>query len=211
VAPRASPVRRLLPIGLVAIALAGCGGDDDATKSSTARTSTPEAPTGPSTSTTQSPSDSTPRPPSDSGPSSNSNTQPPNTQPPPKGGSGGAPVGSVPSRSGSAADRKAVVRTVRTYLVSIAKGDGDQACAQLTPGARRRLLRKLAEFAPETAGAPCAGVILLYQGAYGDAIRDPRITGVRVRGNRARAIGPIHQVAHLVKAGRLWLIAAYGQ
>jgi hypothetical protein len=104
-----------------------------------------------------------------------------------------------------------VVRTVRTYLVSIAKGDGDQACAQLTPGARRRLLRKLAEFAPETAGAPCAGVILLYQGAYGDAIRHPRITGVRVTGNRARAVGPVHQVAHLVKADRLWRIAAYGQ
>jgi hypothetical protein len=104
-----------------------------------------------------------------------------------------------------------VARTVRTYLVSIAKGDGDQACAQLTPGARRRLLRKLAEFAPETAGAPCAGVILLYQGAYGDAIRHPRITGVRVRGNRARAVGPIHQVATLVKNGRLWLITAYGQ
>jgi hypothetical protein len=34
---------------------------------------------------------------------------------------------------------------------------------------------------------------------------------VRVRGNRARAVGPIHQVATLVKKGRLWLISAYGQ
>jgi hypothetical protein len=96
-------------------------------------------------------------------------------------------------------------------LLSIAKGDGEQACAQLTPGARRRLLRKLAEFAPETAGAPCEGVILLYQGAYGDAIKHPTVNGVRVRGDRARAVGPIHQVARLAKKGRLWLITAYGQ
>jgi hypothetical protein len=104
-----------------------------------------------------------------------------------------------------------VVRTVRTYLLSIAHGNGDQACAQLTPAARQHLVRKINEFAPETVGAPCSGVVLLYQGAYGDAIRDPRITGIRVRGDRARAVGPVHQVAHLVKAGRLWRIAAYGQ
>jgi hypothetical protein len=104
-----------------------------------------------------------------------------------------------------------VIRTVRTYLLSIAHGNGEQACAQLTSGARRRMMRKLAEFAPETRGAPCAGVILLYQGAYGDAIQHPVITGVRVNGDRARAVGPVHQVARLVRNGRLWLITAYGQ
>jgi hypothetical protein len=213
VAPGAPTLRTLLPIALTAILLVGCGGDHDATPSSTARTSPPNGPTGPtgaggatSTTPSPSPSKSKPRPPSDSDSSSNSNAQPPPQQgstPTP------TPVGSVPSGSGSTADRKAVIRTVRTYLLSIAHGDGEQACAQLTPGGRRRVMRKLAEFAPETTGAPCAGVILLYQSTYRD--QHPRITDVRVRGHRARAVGPIHQVASLVKQGSLWLIAAYGQ
>jgi hypothetical protein len=104
-----------------------------------------------------------------------------------------------------------VIRTVRNYLLSIARGNGEQACAQLTPGARQRLSRKLAEFAPETAGVECSALILLYQGAYRDAIKHPVIAGVRVKGDHALAVGPIHQVAHLVKKRRLWLITAYGQ
>jgi hypothetical protein len=216
-ARRAPTVRRLLPIGLTAIALAGCGGDDENATSSGAGTTLPKSTGAGPTSATRSPSDSKSRPPSGGASSPSSNAQPPptSTSPPgpavaPREGPIGTPVGRVP-RGSAAADRKAVIRTVRTYLRAIARGNGEQACAQLTSGARRRLSRKLAEFAPETAGVECAGLILLYKGAYRDAIDHPVITGVRVRGNRARAVGPIHQVATLVKKGRLWLISAYGQ
>jgi hypothetical protein len=215
-ARRAPRVRRLLPIGLIAIALAGCGGDDENTTSSGAGTTLSKSTGAGPTSATRSPSDSKSRP-SSGGASSPSNAQPPptSTSPPgpavaPREGPIGTPVGRVP-RGSAAADRKAVIRTVRTYLRAIARGNGEQACAQLTSGARRRLSRKLAEFAPETAGVECAGLILLYKGAYRDAIDHPAITGVRVKGKRARAVGPIHQVATLVKTGRLWLITAYGQ
>lgn len=123
----------------------------------------------------------------------------------------GQPVGRVPRAGGPVADQQAIVRTVRRYLTEIARGDGIQACAQLTPLGQVRMERKVAKIAPETRGVECAGVILLYSGAYGKAIRHPRITDVRVSGNRGRATGPVKQVARMVRRGNLWLIDDYGQ
>jgi hypothetical protein len=211
VARGAPALRRLLAVGLglTAIVVVGCGGGDD--KKSTKSTATsPPATT--STGTTAPPASTTPsaktRPPASSPRTPNPNAPQSQQQPEPPTGT---PVGKVPTAGGSAADRKAVIRTVRTYLLAIARGNGEEACAQLTPGGQRRMIRKVNKFAPETIGVECAGVVLLYQGAYGDAIKHPKVTGVRVKGKRARAVGPVHQVARLVQSGRLWRISAYGQ
>ena len=122
----------------------------------------------------------------------------------------GTPVGRVPKGAGPDANRQAVVRTLRVFLKSISRGKGAQACAQLSSGGERAMRRKIAEIAPETASAPCAASVVLYQGGYGKPIRDPKITGVSVSGNSAKATGPLRQPATLVKSGRLWQISRYG-
>jgi hypothetical protein len=44
----------------------------------------------------------------------------------------------------------------------------------------------------------------------GPAARNPRVTDVRLVGDRAAAAGSLDQTAILVKQDRLWLIARYG-
>ena len=117
-------------------------------------------------------------------------------------------MGTVPSGAGPEADRQAIARAIRVYVRSIARGDGVQACAQLTPGGRRAVEREIARAAPETRGAPCEGSIQLYQSTYSGA--GLRVRDVRIRGDRARGVGPLHTAATLVKHDRLWLIARYG-
>jgi len=191
-------VRRIALAALAALAFAGCGGDDEKDKA---------GPTPPGTSTAR----------EGAGKTETSNTSPARTpesggSPPPGPAARGAkPVGTVPPGGGPVADQRAVVRTVRGYLLSIAAGDGVRACAQLTPKGRRFMERRLARLAPETKGAPCEASILLYQNAYGSAIRNPRVTRVRVTGDRARATGPAKEAAILLKRGRLWRISRYGQ
>jgi hypothetical protein len=206
-------MRRLAPLMLVAAALAACGGGgDDDDKRAPAPGSASTTPAGATTSrdrvNTNPRSGTTPANPRSEGGTAGS---PASGAAPPPGASRGIPVGTVPPAGGPVADHQAVVRTVRAYLQAISRGNGAQACAQLTPEGRRFMERKLAGIAPETAGAPCQSSILLYQGAYGSVIRNPRVTGVRVNGNRARAVGPIGEVAVLRKSGRLWRISRYGQ
>jgi hypothetical protein len=126
------------------------------------------------------------------------------------GRSRGFPVGEVPPGAGAAADRRAVERVIRTYLLGIASGNGAQACAQLTAAGRRRKLREIARIAIGTEGTPCGSAILIYQGAYGDAINQPRIRNLKVNGNRARAVGPAAEVALLEKRDNVWLLSRYG-
>jgi hypothetical protein len=122
----------------------------------------------------------------------------------------GSPVGRVPKGAGRSANENAVLRTLRVFLKSISRGDGAQACAQLTADGRRAMQEKIADIAPETAGAPCSASIVLYQGGYGKKIRDPKIKKLRVRGSNATAVGPLRQPATLSKSGRLWQIERYG-
>ena len=196
------------------IVMAGCGGGDDRT-STTHAGSTPQRTH--HTDKSSSKKSSSPKPrakPESKGsrgkkPHTKKRSSPNRTNGPPKTAQGGVPVGTVPPGAGPAADRRAIVRTIRAYVRSIARGDGVQACAQLTRSGRRAIEREIARAAPETRGTPCEGSIQLYQSTYSDAARNPRVTDVRVAGDRATAAGPLDQTATLVKQDRLWLIARY--
>lgn len=122
----------------------------------------------------------------------------------------GEPAGEVAPGSGPAANEKAVIRTLRTFLAAIERGDGPEACAQLSRTGRARVERELREAAPETQGTPCEGAIVLYQGGYGKSIRNPRFRNLRVTAATASAIGPPEEPAALRKYGRTWLIDNYG-
>jgi len=201
---------------VVALAIAGCGGDDGDETSTTHAATTPV------------------HDPSQGGKAASKKSQPTarskkhqskkagssgKADSPKKGGSvnkptqpaappAGKPVGTVPPGAGPAADADAVARTVRAYLVAIARGDGPQACAQLTPEAQHAVERKVARAAPETKGSPCDASIALYQSTYRGAAGGVRVTDVRVAGDRAQAVA-LHKAASLVKHDRTWLIARY--
>jgi hypothetical protein len=202
-----------------ALAVAGCGGDDGDEASTTTPTTT-------HASTPSTKPDSTKSGPKKSGrQKSGSKTsgskksgskksasgksgpkksgQPRKTTP-----AGGTPVGTVPSGAGPAVNERAVVRTVSAYLRAIARGDGPQACAQLTSEAQDAVERKVARAAPETKGSPCDASITLYQSSYQRAAGGVRVTDVRLAGDRAKAVA-LDKAASLVKHGRTWLIARY--
>jgi hypothetical protein len=137
---------------------------------------------------------------------------PADQEPPPETpyGPPGEPVGTVPPGAGPSEDQAAVVRTLNEFLAAIARGDGPQACAQLSQEGRARVEKELREAAPETAGTPCEGAIVLYQGGYGNTIKNPRYKNLRVSGTQATAVGPPNEDAALSKYGRTWLIDNYG-
>ncbi len=83
-----------------------------------------------------------------------------------------------------------MAKTLTNFLRAISRGDGPQACAQLSPEGRERVEREVHEAAPETQGTPCEGAIVLYQGGYGASARNPTITDVSVSGDQATATGP---------------------
>lgn len=132
---------------------------------------------------------------------------PPVEQDPPGGGGGGG--GNQPQ--GDPADVAAVTDVLTTYLQAIAAGDGDTACAQLSPSGETTMLNKIAKAAPETEGAPCSQAILLYQGAYGESASDPTFKNIVVEGDTATAIGPLKEPARLSVTDGQWLIDEYGQ
>jgi hypothetical protein len=198
---------------IVALAIAGCGGDDENETSTTGPTTThaSTAPTKPDSTKSGSKksghkkSGSTKSGSKKSG-SKKSGSSEKTTQPTtPRGGH---PVGTVPRGAGPAANEQAVVRTVSAYLRAIARGDGPQACAQLTAEEQHAVERKVARAAPETKGSPCDASIVLYQSSYQRAAGGVRVTDVRVAGDRANAVA-LHQAASLVKHDRTWLIARY--
>ncbi len=122
----------------------------------------------------------------------------------------GDPVGGVPPGAPPSANERAVETTLRHFLVSISKADGPQACAQLSPEGRKRVEDEVHEAAPETQGAPCEGAIVLYQGGYGRAARNPEITEVSVSGTQATAVGPPgKRTAEFSKIDNVWLIDNY--
>ena len=207
---------------LLALAISGCGGDDEDEASTTdptpSRASTEPDSTKSGSSKTAPKKSGSKKHASGKGSNrsgSGHSTHPPdsNTEPrPPEGNPdanpGGTPVGTVPSGGGPTADERAVVRTVRAYLVAIARGDGVQACAQLTRGGRRAVERDVARAAPETKGSPCETSIELYQSSYRQAADGVKVTNVSLAGDRATAVA-LRQTASLVKRDRTWLIARY--
>ena len=100
-------------------------------------------------------------------------------QDPPKGDGG------TPEPIGEPADVAAVTDTLTTYLESIASGDGEGACGQLSASGVRTMLKKLAKVAPETRGSPCPQAILLYQGAYGESAVGPSFKSIEISGGSA--------------------------
>jgi hypothetical protein len=121
------------------------------------------------------------------------------------------PAGEVPPGAGAGADRKAVVLTIKAYLGAIRQSLGRTACAQLTAAGKKWVVRDVSSIVPEVRGSGCEGAVIVYQGAYGDAIRNPKVRNLRVTGRTARAVGPLGEVATLVKQGKTWLITAYGR
>ncbi len=130
-------------------------------------------------------------------------TGPPIEQDPPSDG-GGEPIGDP-------ADVAAVTDTLTIYLESIASGDGEGACGQLSESGVKTMLKKLAKVAPETRGSPCPQAILLYQGAYGESAVDPSFKSIEISGGSATAVGPLKEPARLSATGDGWLIDEYGQ
>jgi hypothetical protein len=202
-----------VPALIVALAIAGCGGDDENEASTTESTTThaSTAPTKPDSKKSGSKKSGHKKSGSKKSGSKKSGSK--------KSGSsgkttepttprGGTPVGTVPRGAGPGADERAVVRTVRAYLRAIARGDGPQACAQLTAEEQHAVERKVARAAPETKGSPCDASIVLYQSSYQRAAGGVRVTDVSVAGDRANAVA-LHQAASLVKHDRTWLIARY--
>jgi hypothetical protein len=137
---------------------------------------------------------------------------PPEQQPPGETiyGPPGTPAGTVPEGAGPSEDQQAVVRTLDTFLDAISRGDGPEACAQLSREGRKRVEREVHQVAPETQGTPCEGAIVLYQGGYGRSIRNPQYKNLQVSGDQASAIGPPSEKAALRKYARTWLIDNYG-
>lgn len=131
-------------------------------------------------------------------------TGPPIEQDPPSDGGSDEPVGDP-------AEVAAVTDTLTTYLQSIAAGDGDGACSQLSSSGVTTMLKKIAKIAPETRGAPCPQAILLYQGAYGKTAVDPSFKSIEVSGGNATAVGPLKEPASLSQTSGGWLIDEYGQ
>lgn len=123
----------------------------------------------------------------------------------------GPPEVKAPKAGRSSPERARITTRVSTFLRAIAASNGKRACDQMTAAGQRAMAKKIAAIAPETQGAACKEAIVLYQGAYGDTIKNPKITGVRVSGNAATAVGPLKQVARLERRGGRWLIAEYGQ
>jgi hypothetical protein len=134
----------------------------------------------------------------------------PVTAPNSKGPYGPAEV-KAPAAKKTSPARGEIESRVKTYLKAIATANGKRACDQMTAAGQKALAKKIATIAPETQGAACREAIVLYQGAYGDAIKQPRVTSVRVSGKTATAIGPLKQVAKLQQQGGRWLITEYGQ
>ena len=192
---------------IVALAIAGCGGDDENEASTTVPTTThasttPTKPHSKNSGSKKSGSKKSGSKKSGSNKSGSKKSTQPTTP------RGGTPVGTVPRGAGPGADERAVVRTVGAYLRAIARGDGPQACAQLTSEEQRAVERKVARAAPETKGSPCDTSIALYQSSYRRAAGGVRVTDVRVAGDHASAVALDH-TASLVKHGRTWLIARY--
>lgn len=134
----------------------------------------------------------------------------PVTAPNSKGPFGPEQVAAPPARKASPA-RREIESRVTAYLRAIATANGKRACEQMTAAGQKAIARKIAQIAPETQGAACREAIVLYQGAYGDAIKRPKVRAVRVAGKTATAIGPLEQVAKLQLQGGRWLITEYGQ
>ena len=121
----------------------------------------------------------------------------------------GRPVGRSPG-STLAADRRAVLRVMRTFAQSLGSGDTVQACAQLTQVGRRRLERRIWKVAPEVDTLPCVAALPVYRSAYGDELAAPQFKKVSVSPSRASAVGPGSEAFVLVKHNGLWLIDRYG-
>ena len=196
----------------MAIAIAGCGGDDES-QTSTAATASTTTNSATTTGTQQRPSSDGGRPGSQAGAGTgNAGSAAPGSQQPPDQSTTNTPpaqVGTVEPGAGPDADERAVIRTFRVFLIAISQADGAKACAQMTDAGRAALERRLANFAPETQGAPCESSIVIYQGAFGDKNDDPKLGDPHVEGDRARISGPVTQSAVLVKQGNVWLIDRY--
>jgi hypothetical protein len=115
-----------------------------------------------------------------------------------------------------------VQRVVRTYELSLMGGDGDRACAQLTPSAQRELVRSAAAAG---LGNDCRQVALAAKG-YVDRliaqaptaekaaearrlVTDPPVQVVAINGDSAtaRLTATINHPIHLVRGDDGWRIS----
>lgn len=121
----------------------------------------------------------------------------------------GRPVGRAKA-STLTADRRSVLRVMRTFLQSLGSGDTVQACAQLTPAGRSRLERRIWKVAPEVDTLPCEAALPVYRSAYGNELVNPRFEKVGVTASRASAVGPGEEAFALRKRNGVWLIDRFG-
>jgi hypothetical protein len=129
-------------------------------------------------------------------------------------------LGCGAAEPGAPTDRAAVQARVATYVKHLLAGEGEQACAQLTPDYRQR-----ADARAEAAGfGSCADAYAIYGESVGgllskSAVRlagDPRSVAVILRGDRAEAAMRVPGAklsikrATLRRVGDRWLIDSLG-
>ena len=115
-------------------------------------------------------------------------------------------------------DEQLVAQTLRSYLTAQAKGDGQAACALLTPGAQQQLVALVVKQAKGliTTRPSCVDAVHLVGEVAGarflSAVANARIERVHVSGAAASAevadgseFAPQHVT--LTKVGSAWLIA----
>jgi hypothetical protein len=85
---------------------------------------------------------------------------------------------------------EAVKTVLRTQLAAVAEGDGEEACSHLTPRGRRQVEERLRR-SGQVDATDCEGgveeISTELPAAAIDALNNPVITGVRVRGTTADA------------------------
>jgi hypothetical protein len=102
--------------------------------------------------------------------------------------------------------RAAVVKVERAYLSAAASGHGAVTCEQMTPEARRRVVRN----GRATGGHTCAAVFsrAAQELSASDrrALRDARVVSVRIVGDRAKIKLAGEPSSSLVRAEGRWRV-----
>ncbi len=113
---------------------------------------------------------------------------------------------------GGDGDEAAVANTVETYLSALAKGDGQEACDQLTGSQARKVLEGFVVQLPELQATSCADALSKLSGSLGGeekgGLEDAEATNVEIRGDSATAevVGGTQTVS-LTRTDGHWLIS----
>lgn len=113
---------------------------------------------------------------------------------------------------GGGSEEGAVGETIETYLSALARGDGQEACDQLTGSQARTMFEGAVVQLPELQATSCADALSKLSGSLGGeekaALEDAEATNIEVHGDSASAeiVGGTN-TATLAQVGDRWLIS----